>query len=260
MSNKKVNKLVKQAELYERLASFGSTNAFLKKLSQQGGVDLDQSISSSIANLYAKINSWIKTNGQKNNSVAGGAVNALPESLWPAAAVIGQYANQPMSKYTTMDLSKLYNTARQLAAVVTFRDMESSGQTAWMNTVSPAASALMDLTQKQSEYLSSFPSGYQEQPAASTEPAGTGSYTLPEQTIAVNTPKAIDISTQTFLKQFGVEQGFVSPTMKIDGKIGPETRAALEAYKKYLNMPSNTSLDEVVSYIKSHKEVEQKWG
>lgn len=238
----KINKLVKQTELFERLAVFGDRASFLKSLAQ-APTDFNGQIRAALTALDTAVSSWISSHGEAQKGLPNSSVTkGIPSSLWSASATIKSLMKA--TQYDADQLAQAQQAARQLGAVATFTDMSQQGKQAWAQIVNPSVTALLGAIKSQNNYFASIPAPDAEAPAS--QPA---SNTAP--TAAVSTPAQaapIAPALQDKLNRLLIDKML---PIKLDGRMGPETLNALKLFRAKYNVPGNYSTQDALDVLKN---------
>ncbi len=228
------DELLNKVSFYERLSLYSDRGSFLRALAQtppgEGGIQ------ASLDALVNAVQNWISTSAEKQGDLPGSPRGLPPSMRNPFANV------QNAARYKSLDidmLDKVKYQVSELAAVnKNLRDASRDIRHSWINTVLPAATNTLSLLEKQvaslNEWKRSLP------PDQTPTDVGTGKLEVPEVTVE-GTPPAkalppINTQDQQAVFQFAIEEGELVPDpakQRADGRIGPETRKALEGVKNY---------------------------
>ncbi len=177
----KINSLLKQTELFEKLSLYGDRKDFLRALGQGTPEAVsDADLGSATSQLYGAIENWIENHAEKQADVAGGLIAGLPPALRNPVQVIRNASVE--HNFDADTLPVIYQAARDLAAVANLGNTGDDAKKAWMQIVFPQASHLIDLAGKQMSYVKWWKENY----APAEEQAGE--VTIPETEITGKVP------------------------------------------------------------------------
>lgn len=215
---KKIDSLLKKAELYEKLAIYSDRKLFLKSLAQARALnnDMRSRLSSLIADLYALTGNRTKNLQDNLQSFYDGTKTDwldLSQTIREAAALIPTSTNGPQ-----------HDRALELAQMV--------------QNLTPATEAGPDLVGGSSRDYSSSPQ------------SNINDYSKP----ATQTYNPIPKDVQKMLSEISTAKGWGLP-LKIDGTIGPDTQRALNSFKLENNLTTATN-PELFENIKQNYKTE----
>jgi hypothetical protein len=237
--------LLKKIELFEKVAMYGDRGSFLKSLAQGIASDHefgslrpsnDEAIIEAAKATHEGIGDWIASAGESQKDIPQG-IKGLPASLAGASDAIRAFVNRPPVSLDIDTLKSLYGTARKLAAIDTIKDMSPQGKQAWSSLVLPHATNLVDLIQKQVQYLAWYKKNYspKEESATNTTNAPNTPATPTKGTLG--DPATVE-TLQIFLNnafRSDIIAGKKSP-IRQDGKFGEETQNALTEWAQRNNV------------------------
>lgn len=221
---KKTEDLLKKIEVFEKLASYGNKNSFLKSLGQAfNGVSFPQEALKELLDaIGAKLD---KLQRDWESSELQSSPNARNLKIYAKAFTEAAFTE---SIYTQRVLEDKVNSIRRNRDnVLTILDkapqtlaVEAANVKNDLSRLEPLLNGFMRNTAKVS-YPGEEEPAKQEAPATPTAPADHIKY------------PSIDKDKQAALNNV-MRVYKLGPELKVDGILGPKTRAALDAWKKYL--------------------------
>lgn len=225
--------LLKKASLYERLALYSDRKSFLSAMAQPDQISQNEGyIRNTVSQLNNAIQSWIGSSAEKQADLPAN-LPGLPTGMRGPVQSIGEAMRS--NQYNVDTLPALYQAARNIAYVGNLGNTGGDAKNAWMQTVFPQATRLIDLTGKQIKLLKDWKDQYGPEDKA-PEDVGGNTYEFPANEPAKK-PSLPTISRQDqqALLQFvnSEKLGTLDETKFNDGQLGKETRKALELVKDY---------------------------
>lgn len=243
------NELLNKASLYERLAVYSDRKSFLSAIAQGMPGDIQQSetqIRNVISSVVDSVQNWIATVSERQSRLPNNLPGLPPALDAPYKTIMA--ANSLGAKFDVSTLPGLLQAARSLAYVGNLGNTNDDAKKAWMTNVFPKVSQLVTLLDKQIKELAAFQSNFGPEEPAEEQlefPAGPESApTAPPKGDGWTGPR-IEAVMQTMLG--------VNP----DGRLGPQTKAALDIYKKSRGNPAMTDA-EAFALLKQEPEYRQK--
>lgn len=236
--------LLKKIELFEKVAMYGNRGSFLKSIAEDIAPDHDfgslrpsndEAIIEAAKATHEGIGDWIASAGESQKDIPQG-IKGLPASLAGASDAIRAFVNRPPVIIDINTLKSLYGTARKLAAIDTIKDMSPQGKQAWSSLVFPHATSLVNLTQKQIQYLAWYSKNYSPKEEVATNSPNVNApntQSTPAKPGSLGDPETVK-TLQIFLnKAFrnDIITGKLGPIGE-DSKWGTETQGRLNLWAK----------------------------
>jgi hypothetical protein len=194
---KKTDSLLKKAEFFERLAVYGDRSNFLKSLAQLKNPEKGISYPGDIADQQA------------------GAEKQLKSLVWQATQIFAQLNPENIPA----PFNEIAGTKDWNAAIATLARVNLTPSNYNLTGLGPELKQLNSIREKMELLVGKSPS-------SSSAPTS-------EAPKAVDYP-SIETNKQEALSRIITIEGLGLP-LKIDGKMGPRTRAALDAFKKKID-------------------------
>jgi hypothetical protein len=236
----KVDTLLQKATAFEKIALYGDRKAYFRALAQSAAQE-SHTASAALDNAVKQLNSALQqfiSGPAEVQTDLPGRTKGLPPAMRASAEVVRQVSQAGAN---AQNAQQLYNAARQLANLRNVGNMNMDAKNVWLNTVTAAASTVMDVYSKQ--WLPMV--GQQAAPPAEE---GSGVLQLPETVVPGKAPApAYDhgtvVTLQTFLNN--ALKGRITPLIT-DGKLGNLTVTALKQWAK-ANGLSETDVKSLVN-------------
>jgi hypothetical protein len=228
----KVDALLKQAELFERLALYGDRKAYLRALAQtppEESRDVYAALGNAANQLNSAVQQFISGPAEVQTDLPG-RTKGLPTAMRASANVVRQVSEAGVTAQSALSL---YNAAKQLANLQNLGSVSEDAKNVWLNSVTAAATNVMDVYRKQWLPLAS-------QQAAPPAEEESGVLQVPETQIMGKVPQkpAYDHDTVVMLQNFlnnalrnQIINGQRGP-LAVDGKLGSDTSGALQEWAK----------------------------
>ena len=231
----KVDTLLQKATAFEKLALYGDRKAYFRALAQSAAQE-SHTASAALDNAAKQLNSALQqfiSGPAEVQTDLPGRTKGLPPAMRASANVVRQVSEAGVTAQTAQ---QLYNAAKQLANLRNVGNMNMDSKNAWLNTVTSAASAVMDAYSKQWLPMAG-------QQAAPPAEEGSGVLQLPEVVVPGRAP-AYDSNTVTTLQTFlnnalrdQIIAGQRGPLV-VDGKLGNDTMGALKEWARANGIPA----------------------
>lgn len=226
----KVDALLKQVELFEKIALYGDRKVFLRALAQTPP-EQSHDVYAALGNVANQLNSAVQqfiSGPAEVQTDLPGRIKGLPPAMRGPAGVVRQISEAGVTAQSALPL---YNAAKQLGNLRNLDNASIDVKNAWLNSITAAASNVMDVYHKQWLPMA----GQQAAPPAEEE--GSGTLQLPETQIVGQKPSydpAAVIQLQNFLNNMLKEQIAAGEIKALDpdGKLGPLTTSNLQYWAK----------------------------
>ena len=236
----KVDALLKQAELFERLALYGDRKAYLRALAQTPPEE-SHNVYATLENAANQLNSAVQqfiSGSAEVQTDLPGKIKGLPAAMRASANVVRQISQAGVTAQSALSL---YNAAKQLANLQNLGSVSEDAKNVWLNSVTAAATNVMDVYHKQWLPLAS------QQAVPPAEEEGSGVLQVPETQVVGKVPPAYDhdtiVTLQTFLNN--ALKGQIEPLIT-DGILGNITSDALRLWAKNNDL-SETNIKSLVN-------------